>query len=82
MKGVQDILDHYAGKQEKAIKASSYWIWTAKADQQSRGQRRAGKRIDAIWQPYAPVWMVEQQLIIDAEFYPYKVGQVDLYDML
>ncbi|GGI97765.1 hypothetical protein [Paenibacillus hunanensis] len=82
MKEVQDILDHYAEKQEDTIKASSYWVWTVEAEQQSRGRRRAGKRIDTTWQPYAPVWMVEQQLIVDEEVFPYPEGQADLMELI
>lgn len=82
MKEIQDILDHYAGKQEETLAARSYWVWTLEAEQQSRRRRRAGTRIDTIWQQYAPVWMVEQQLIIDAEAFPYPEGQADIYEIL
>lgn len=61
------------------MKAKSHWVWTIKAERDSRGRRQAGKRID---EPDVPEWMVEQGLVVDAEDYDYGDGQVDLFEMI
>lgn len=64
------------------MKAKSHWVWTLKAERDSRGRRQAGTRIDDMWQPDVPEWMVEQGLVVDAEDYDYGDGQIDLFEMI
>ncbi len=64
------------------MKAKSQWVWTDKAERESRGRRIAGTRIDDMWQHDAPDWMGEQGLIVDMEDYDYGDGQVDLLELI
>lgn len=64
------------------MKAKTHWVWTDKAERESRGRRQAGTRIDDMWQPEAPDFMSVDGLIVEEEEYDYDNGQVDLFELI
>lgn len=64
------------------MKAKSHWVWTTKAQQESRGRHIAGTMVYEHWREEIPEFMVERGLAMEAEDYDYGDGQVDLLELL
>lgn len=64
------------------MKAKSHWVWTHRAQQESRGRHIAGTKVHEWWQQEVPEFMIERGLAVDAEDYEYGDGQVDLLELI
>lgn len=64
------------------MKAKTHWVWTHKAERDSRGRNRAGTLVHDMWREEVPAFVIEQKLAVDASEFDYGDGQVDLLELL
>ncbi|RRJ62419.1 hypothetical protein EHV15_05235 [Paenibacillus oralis] len=67
--------------EQAKVTASSYWVWTEKAEKADPKRHRAGERV---WEHYAleaPQKWLDEGLIVDRSEYTAE-GQADLFEFM